>query len=628
MEQNQITRDMLVGGQVPIAYRFAEVEQDSINVEDRTVTISFSSEYEVERWGWFETLGHNTDEVDLSRLEQNGPFLCDHNWHDQRGVITRAWLENGRGYAEIKISRNPMGEQLLIDMQDSIRTNISVGYRILEATLTKKDGDNEHYRITKWQPLEISSVSVPADPTVGVGRSDENQNLVQIREDKPMDEDEIQTTETPTAAETRQQSDNVKTTSRAAVPDQPTPVVAVDSNAQRIASAGAQYGAESLANEFIRDGKSYEEFNNALLGKLNEKRSASDAESTMFDQDVPAKDLQRYSVINLFRAVATGNFKKAGLEREMSNAIAERAGKDPDGCYISPEALGFGVRQQLERQLLMRQQAAGTVGKGAELVATELHSELFIEALRAKAMLGGLGARYMSGLVGNVDIPKQSGDATFYWVGEDGEATDSDLSFTTVQLTPHTVATAVPMTRRMMIQSTPDIEALVRNDIMVNLALALDSAGIKGTGLSNEPTGIIATSGIGAVDLTGGATWADIVEFETDVAEANADAATMAYLMRPSMRGTLKTTEKAAGTAKFIWDENNRVNGYNAVVGTQMDAGTILFGDFAQLMYGMWGALDVVPDRSTKVKSGGLVMRLFQDVDVAVRHPQAFSYGS
>lgn len=442
-----------------------------------------------------------------------------------------------------------------------------------------------------------------------------------------MEEDNIVDTpeaDTPSAGRQAPQAAVVRTPTPAAAPTAP----ASTTDAQRIADAGQQYGAETLANDFIRQGKSYEDFNAALLRELNNKRESPDAESTMFDQDVPAKDLQRYSVVNLFRAVATGNWKKAGLERELSNAIAERSNKDPDGAYISAEALGFGIRQQLERQMLMRQQAAGVSGKGAELVALELHSELFIEALRAQALLGGLGVRYMSGLVGNLDIPKQAGSATFYWVGEDGEANDSDLNFSTVQLSPHTVATAVPMTRRMMIQSTPDIEALVRNDIMSGLSLALDSAGLKGTGSNNQPRGIIHTSGIGAVDLKGGPTWAKLVEFETDVAEANAAAASMAYLMRPSMRGKLKTIEKATGTAKFLWGEDNRVNGYNAVVGTQMDAGTILFGDFSQLMFGLWGALDVVPDRATKVKSGGLVMRLFQDVDVACRHPQAFSYGA
>ncbi|WP_199775147.1 HK97 family phage prohead protease, partial [Pseudoalteromonas sp. T1lg21] len=155
--------------------------------------------------------------------------------------------------------RNPLGEQLLIDMQDSIRTNISVGYRILEATLTKREGDNEHYRITKWQPMEISSVSVPADPTVGVGRSDENSNNVNIREAIKMDENEILDDITPAEDETRQTpAPNQQTQQRS---QQQAPFSAPVNDAQRIAQTGSQYGAETLANECIRDGKSFEEFN-------------------------------------------------------------------------------------------------------------------------------------------------------------------------------------------------------------------------------------------------------------------------------------------------------------------------------------------------------------------------------
>jgi HK97 family phage major capsid protein len=194
-------------------------------------------------------------------------------------------------------------------------------------------------------------------------------------------------------------------------------------------------------------------------------------------------------------------------------------------------------------------------------------------------------------------------------------------------MSPKTVSTAVELTRRLMMQSTPDIEAIVRDDIMLGLALALDEALLKGSGTSSQPRGIINTNGIGAVALSPTVSWAQAVEFETDVAEANAASNMMAYLMRPSMRGELKVTEKATNTGQFIW-QNNEVNGYQAAVTTQMPADSILAGDFSQSMVGMWGALDVVADRSTKAASGGLVMRLFQDADVAVRHAQAFSLGT
>ena len=629
MNVNKVTAVMLRKGQCPVMQRDMAAEVESIDEESRVVTLSFSSEYEVERWGWVETLGHDDGECDLSRLNNKGPFLSDHSWSDQRGVIQKAWIKNGRGYAEIKMSRNPLGQQLLIDMQDEIRVNVSVGYRIHAAKLIREEDGIDYYRVTHWEPLEISSVSVPADPTVGVGRSADVQiNPVKITttEVRKMDDTEIQETNAPASSTERSSvsPDSSKSNQRNFAEPRKAAAESETSDAQRIAETARQYGATELGNDFIAKGRSYEDFNSALIKELHGKRQDPETESTMINLDIGENELRKYSVINALRAVATGNFKKAGLEREVSDAIAKKTGRDADGIYLSYEAMGYGLRQLQ----LARMQSAGTAGKGAELVATELHAEMYIEALRAQAVVGQLGARVVSGLVGDVDIPKQNGSASFYWVEEDGEATDSDISFTTVQLRPKTLATAVPITRRIMTQSTPDIEALVMADIMRGQSLGLDQGALYGSGLGNEPTGIFNTSGIGAVAFTtaGKPTWAEIVEFETDVAEANADANTMAYLMRPSLRGTLKTTEKAASTGQFIW-QNGRVNDYTAAVTTQMNAGQIGFGDFSQALIGLWGALDVVPDRATKVASGGLVMRLFQDADVAVRHPQAFCLG-
>lgn len=628
MNVNKVTAAMLRKGQCPVMQRDMEAQIEKVDEESRIVTLSFSSEYEVERWGWVETLGHEEGECDLARINNKGPFLSDHNWNDQRGVIQKAWIEKGRGYAEIKMSRNPLGQQLLIDMQDEIRVNVSVGYRIHAAKLTREENDLDYYRVTHWEPLEISSVSVPADPTVGVGRNAEtNDNPVKITttEVRKMDDIEIQDNNAPDETAERSVSpETTNQTKREFAEPRKVKTSPETSDAQRIAETARQYGATELGNDFIAKGRSYEEFNKALIRELHGKRKDPEAESTMINLDIGENELRKYSVINALRAVATGNFKKAGLEREVSEAIAKRVGRDADGIYLSYEAMGYGLRQMQ----LARMQSAGGAGKGAELVATELHAEMYIEALRAQAVVGQLGARMVSGLVGDVDIPKQNGSATFYWVEEDGAATDSDLSFTTVQLRPKTLATAVPITRRIMNQSTPDIEALVMADIMRGQSLGLDQGALYGSGIGNEPTGIANTSGIGAIAFASpnNPTWAEMVQFENDVAEANADANTMAYLMRPSLRGKLKTTEKASGTGQFIW-EKGRVNDYNAAVTTQMAAGQMLFGDFSQALIGLWGALDVVPDRATKVASGGLVMRLFQDADVAVRHPQAFCLG-
>jgi HK97 family phage major capsid protein len=623
-----ITSAMLRGGKCPVMFRDVSATVENIDEESRIVELSFSSEYAVERWGWVETLGHNEGECDLSRINNKGPFLSDHHHGDQRGVIEKAWLKGGRGYAQIKLSRNPLGQQLLVDMQDGIRVNVSVGYRIHEALLVKRENDLEHYRVTRWEPLEISSVSVPADPTVGLGRAGHNStNPVTIKEATKMDE-ELEIQEQPAPVESRSSSPApVKQPAQA----RQAPKVQAEeskSDAQRIAEAAQQYGATDLGNQHIARGSSYDVFQRELMDSLHKKRADPKAESTLIDLDLPAADLKRYSLISALRGAATGNFKKAGLEREVSNAIASRTGEDAQGLYLSYEALGYKLRQQQMRQSMSRAaQSAGGTGLGAELVGTELHSEMFIDALRAQAVLGRLGARFMSGLVGNLDIPKKISSASFYWVAEDGSPAVSNVGFGVVQMSPKTIATAVELTRRLMIQSTPDIEMLVLNDILYGLSLGIDFAGILGSGASNEPRGIVNTSGIGAITLAATPTWANMVEFETDIAEANADANGIAKLMRPSMAGQLKTTEKATGTARYLL-EDGKINGYPAVTTTQMPVNTILGGDFSQLLVGLWGALDVVPDKSTKVSSGGLVMRLFQDMDVVTRHAQAFTLGT
>lgn len=624
--ENAITAAMLRGGQCPVMVRDVSANVESVDEESRIVELSFSSEFEVERWGWVETLGHNDGECDLGRINDKGPFLSDHNWSDQRGAIQKAWLEGGRGHAQIKLSRNPLGQQLLMDIQDDIRVNVSVGYRIHEAVLQKRENDLEYYRITRWEPIEISSVSVPADPTVGFGRSGNlNTNPVNIKEATKMDELETLEQESPEA--TRSSSPDLSQQKPAAAPAQArqaAPINKGPSDAQRIAEAADQYGATALGNKHIREGSSYEAFQRELMGELHSKRSDPKAESTLIDLDLPTADLKRYSVIGALRAAATGNFKKAGLEREVSNAIAQRNGEDAQGLYLSYEAMGYKLRQQQMRQNMSRKQSVGGAGLGAELVADELHSEMFIDALRAKAVLGGLGARFMSGLVGNLDIPKKISSASFYWVAEDGSPTASNVGFGAVQMSPKTLATAVELTRRLMIQSTPDIEMLVLNDIMDGLALGIDNAALLGTGASNQPLGLMNTSGIGAITLSATPTWLQMIELETDIAEANADANGIANVMRPSMAGELKGTEKSTGSARYLM-EDGRINGYPVATTTQMPVNSILAGDFSQLMVGMWGALDVVPDKATKASSGGLVMRMFQDLDVAARHAQAFT---
>lgn len=597
-----------------------EAELISVDEENRTATFSFSSEYEVPRYWGVEILDHQPSSVRMERINNGGAFLMDHNPRDQRGVVLEATLKDKRGHCVIKFSQSVRGEELWVDVKDRIRTQVSVSYVIHEAVLERKEGDQEFYRVTDWEPTEISSVSIAADPTVGLGRSAENQTYqpvkIRINQGEPaMDdnENELPTAQrsaegaTPQAAKPAPVAAGV----REAGNIEPLAVPPVDES-REIAKVAEQYKANELGLRSIAQGHSLAEFKDVLLNAHQERAASPDAQTTMLNIGLSDNDRRNYSLLNVVRALKSGNFEKyAPFEAEVSREIANLKDSEARGIYVPYDVLGAGSRQQ----------SAGTAAKGGNLVETELHSEHFIEALRQESMMGQLGVRTLTGLVGDFDMPKQTGTATFYWVDEDGEPTDSDLDFGLVSMRARTVAGAVPITRRLMMQTSGAIENMVRNDILLGLAEALDN---------DVLATILATAGIGALswaDAGDVPTWAEMVQLETDVAEANALRGSPAYVMRPSLKGTLKATPKVAGTAEFMWSGANEVNGYRGAATTQMAAAQALFGDFSQVMIGLWGAVDLTVDKATKAKSGGSVLRIFQDADTAVRHAGAFSLG-
>ena len=183
-----------------------------------------------------------------------------------------------------------------------------------------------------------------------------------------------------------------------------------------------------------------------------------------------------------------------------------------------------------------------------------------------------------------------------------------------------------------------DVESFVRNDLATSLALAIDSAAINGSGSSNQPTGVLNTSGIGSVvGGTNGAApdWADIVDLESAVAIDNADMGALGFLTNAATRGKLLQTEKASGTAQYVWSDSNTLRGYNAAVSNQVPSngtkgtGTALssmvFGNWNDLIIGTWGGIDINVDTSTGSASGTVRVVALQDVDIAVRHAESFA---
>ncbi|MBT3194940.1 MAG: phage major capsid protein, partial [Candidatus Ruthia sp.] len=332
-----------------------------------------------------------------------------------------------------------------------------------------------------------------------------------------------------------------------------------------------------------------------------------------------------FSIVRAVNALVTGNWNDAGFEREASDSMAGKLGKRAQGFYIPTD-------------VLMRDLNVTTSTAGGHTVSTDLLSGSFIDMLRNKMSVVGLGATMMNDLVGNIAIPRQTGGATSYWVAESGAVTESQPAFDQVTLSPSTVGAFSDVSRRLLLQSSMDVEAFIRSELATTLALEIDRAAINGSGSSNQPTGILNVSGIGAVaGGTNGAApdWADIVDLESAVSVDNADMGALGYLTNASVRGKLLQTEKASSTGQYVWGEGNTLRGYNAAVSNQVPSnltkgsGTglsaILFGNWNDLIIGTWGGIDINIDTSTGSASGTVRVVALQDVDIAVRHAESFA---
>ncbi len=360
-----------------------------------------------------------------------------------------------------------------------------------------------------------------------------------------------------------------------------------------------------------------------------------------------AKELQNYSLLRMIRCAYEAHsdphaWEGAGLELEASRAMAKKLGRDPKGFFVPWDLMISPVDRRGAAMRLQNTQQAGNPETGGYLVRTDLLASSFIDVLRAKMVTRQAGAQVLTGLVGDIDIPKKTQTSSAYWIGEGTSPTKSELKFGQIEGRPRTIGAYLQLTRRFLKQSSVDAEMMVRDDLATTLAIGIDLAGLHGLGAANQPRGVQYTTGIGLV--AGGADglapgWSHIVGLETEVAVDNADIGSLGYITNAKVRGKLKQTQKVAGQTGMVWDElspSTPLNGYPAHVTNQVASNlvkgnsgavcsAIFFGNWADLVYLMWGGLDIIVDPYTNSTSGDVLITGMQDVDVVERRPQSFS---
>ncbi len=588
-----------------LTHRLAEIKPRGVDVEARRIEMSISSEQPVARSFGNEILEHTEDAIDLEFLRSGrAPLLLDHDPSQQIGVIESVVLdgEARRLRATARLGRGELATSILQDVGDGIRTNISVGYSIDKL---ERKGTGDDFVATRWRPLEASLVSIPADTSdiVGVGRSNQT---------------EITTTPETTHTEAIVAEDNTAIDMDAVRAEALADAnKAAQKQVAQILELGARHDQVELAREAIQAGQQVDAFRDALLTKIETQALVAANDS---DIDLSAKDKKRFNLARAISAMVNPSDRRAqeaaAYEFEVSEAVAQRSGRAAQGILMPHSVL---VRDM-------------NSSDDAAIVTDDYRGDQFIDALRNASSVMAAGATTLTGLSGDVKIPRKSAGASAGWVSAEGGATsESEMTLATVSLSMKTLGAYTDVTRQLLIQSSEDVDRLIRDDLTTAIAIAIDKAALEGSGSSGQPTGILNQTGVNTVTDFAAATptFAEVVTLQTAVSEDNALLGNLAYIVPPAMYGALKTKEKATNTAQFVVENDGSIGGYNAIVSAQATAGNLYFGNFADCLVGFFGSgVDIIVDTSTGATAGTQRIVALQSVDVAVRHAVSFAFGN
>lgn len=596
-----------------------------MSVSSETPVLTYA-EYN-ERWQRvYEVLDHGDGSIDMSRCA-DGLVILDQHYGDQIGLMTVA-VDGRKLGGIVDFCTGARAQEIKQDAAKGLRRNVSVGYRV-DASSYRAEGEKDGIPVVRamsWMPYEASFVPVPADSSVGVGRSDQTEGTPsQPKKEKVM----------KAADETRK--------------------LTGDDTVEIYRLARAFNIEPGEADDHVKSDKPVEEFRAMALKKAeadkiemqrkldearNKKpetptRGVDDPAAQIFAPAEKEEVAKRYSIMNVVRhldAMRTGGKCSVdiGYEREVSDEMAKRTGKAAQGFYVPHNA----------PVLVGRQDPFLKTSNGSAFVSSDLLVGQFIDTLRTKMVLTAAGVTTLSGLVGDVFIPK-GGAITGGWVdGENGDGTEGKPTVTQVSGTPKTASGWTDISRRLMMQSSVDVEAFVQNELMNTVARLIEVAGFAGTNDNGQPKGLTGQSGVNTPSVTTNApTRAEMLGAVEAIMSDNADFEGMSWIMRPTGWALLANVadgilENRAGdenvstfgVGSLLKPETKSMLGFPYHVSMNVPNHALFFGAWAQLVIGLWSGVDLLVDPYTNSTSGATRIVALQDADIMCRHGEAFSY--
>ena len=647
---------------LPVQYRAGKAEKVDPPADGAgpgRFRMSLTSETPVRRYFGNEILKHGKDNIRTQRLESGVvPLLFNHDMDQHLGRVDSYEIKDRTLFVMGEFSGSDFAQEKRRDYDAGILVASSGGYLTHKMTRTE-DEDNpnapDNCDVTDWEPVDASLVTIPADPTVGK-RSDASAEYA-VEVETISRRSEVVPPATVTVVEPKQEirimAETAEKTAAELELARRSEIMAVATDkdfrnhftiddAQRAIAENTT--ADAVKDLVIRKIISANEV--GKVGTLGDRTFA----------DASAKERSAYSLTNMLRSLVNaakpGTFQgtfEAKFEREMSTEIGKRLGKSTTGVFVPLNALTRALGTQAIGS------GAGQIQLTSEAAAVETitHPEV-IELLRHRPRAQALGARTLGGLQGVVRLPRQSGAGTWQWLGEGAAVTPSDLTMDFISIQPRRGSTQSAVDIELLASTSPDVEGLMRADFNKVRALALDYASINGPLGGPGPAGLLNLTGLPLVTTTGTTlasggkahSWADIVQYESLVAAADADAATSGFMFTPEVRAALKTTPMfAAGYAQPIWMPGKRSPdgleegpmGYMAGITNQLPknlthagvTGSVLhasiFGDWSQMIFADWGAVEVIYDPYTQAGNGAIVLTMRALHDIAIRHIAAFA---
>ena len=564
--------------------------------ENLEITFTAASGEPYERFdggqSYFERLVITPEAVNLTRLKGGASILKNHNPDIILGVITDAWVEDGKLAIRARFRKNdPEAVTIFNDIVDGTLPNVSIGYCPDTVVPVRENGVN--FRdLTRWTPFEVSvAVGVPADPTVGFYRS----MSVNSNQGAPMPaKSEAQ----PEPAAEEKENQNPENAEPETAPAEP----AAPESDPSDQSDPSETSPEPEEDPEVKQ-------NRQRAAELRQKAISPEKIRSL---NIPKERINtmpenKYSLVRAFQSLINPKID-ASFERSVSDELASRS-----GLFVNNSSIMLSFRDG---------EFNGGAGVGAGMIGTDHRADLFIQSLRTR--MGVKNATVLTGLVGNVDIPTQTGAVTVGIGAMNSTSSKTKPTVGSTVLTPKKFSAYVDVGEDLIAQGNPDAIAFVIDDLQAQLARKLDLSILTGNA-DPEILGVDGTTGVQTKVIANMAsiTWNDILDMYGKVADYEIEDGDLAWIAKGVTKANFMGISKDAGSGRFLV-EDDKMNGFPVNVCGGLTANDLYLGVWKNVVIGNWGGLEIKIDDKTGIKSGTITVLARLYADIAITNPASF----